>query len=96
MKQQLEQRLKELNAEFEAGQKALADMEFKQTNLRNTLLRISGAMQVLQEELGKKTNQMMPWKIGLEESINRRKELKPDRHLKFRISGSASKDRCKR
>ncbi len=54
MKQQLEQRLKELNAEFEAGQKALADMEFKQTNLRSTLLRISGAMQVLQEELEKK------------------------------------------
>ncbi len=53
MKQQLGQRLKELNAEFEAGQKALADMEFKQTNLRNTLLRISGAMQVLQEELEK-------------------------------------------
>lgn len=55
MKQQLEQRLKELRAEFEAGQKALADMEFKQTNLRNTLLRISGAMQVLQEELDKES-----------------------------------------
>lgn len=66
MKQQLEQRLKELNAEFEAGQKALADMEFKQTNLRNTLLRISGAMQVLQEELGKKnkSNDAVEDRIG--------------------------------
>ncbi len=57
MKEQLEKRLKELRAEFEAGQKALADMEFKQTNLRNTLLRISGAMQVLEEELAKESKQ---------------------------------------
>jgi hypothetical protein len=55
MKEQLEKRVKELRAEFESGQKALADMEFKQTNLRNTLLRISGAMQVLQEELEKES-----------------------------------------
>jgi hypothetical protein len=47
MKQQLEQRLKELRTEFESGQKALADLEVKQANLRNTLLRISGAIQVL-------------------------------------------------
>ncbi len=53
MKQQLEQRLKELRAEFESGQKALADLEMKQANLRNTLLRISGAIQVLEEELAK-------------------------------------------
>jgi chromosome segregation ATPase len=53
MKQQLEQRLKELRSEFESGQKALADLEVKQMNLRNTLLRISGAIQVLEEELAK-------------------------------------------
>lgn len=53
MKQQLEQRLKELRAEFESGQKALADLEVKQMNLRNTLLRISGAIQVLEEELAR-------------------------------------------
>lgn len=53
MKLQLEQRLKELKAEFESGQKALAELEARQANLRNTLLRISGAIQVLEEELAK-------------------------------------------
>ncbi len=53
MKQQLEHRLKDLRFEFESGQKTLADMEIKQSNLRNTLLRISGAIQVLEEELAK-------------------------------------------
>jgi len=52
MKTQLEKRLKELQTEFEAGQKMLTDLEAKQANLRDTLLRLSGAIQVLQEELG--------------------------------------------
>jgi septal ring factor EnvC (AmiA/AmiB activator) len=56
MKEQLEQRLKELNAEFESGQKMLAELEAKQANMRTTLLRISGAIQVLQEELAKERN----------------------------------------
>ncbi|WP_048158988.1 hypothetical protein [Methanosarcina sp. WWM596] len=49
MKQQLEQRLNELRTEFESGQKMFADLESKQANLRDTLLRISGAIQVLEE-----------------------------------------------
>jgi predicted nuclease with TOPRIM domain len=53
MKQQLVDRLQELKAEFESGQKVLAEMEAKQANMRNTLLRISGAIQVLEEELAK-------------------------------------------
>ena len=57
MKQQLEQRLKELRAEFESGQRTLGEMEIKQANLRNTLLRISGAIQVLEEELAKESKQ---------------------------------------
>ena len=52
MKQQLEDRLSELKAEFESGQKMLAELEAKQANLRDSLLRISGAIQVLEEELG--------------------------------------------
>lgn len=52
MKQQLEDRLSELKAEFESGQKMLAELEVKQANLRDSLLRISGAIQVLEEELG--------------------------------------------
>lgn len=53
MKEQLQQRLQQLKAEFESGQKVLADLEIKQTSLRETLLRISGAIQVLEEELKK-------------------------------------------
>lgn len=49
MKQKIKQRLQSLKAEFEAGQKLLADYETKQLSLRETLLRISGAIQVLEE-----------------------------------------------
>jgi hypothetical protein len=51
MRERAEQRLKELKAEFESGQKMLADLEVKQTNLKTTLLRISGAIQALEELL---------------------------------------------
>jgi hypothetical protein len=53
MQAQLQQRLQELKAEYEAGQKMLAELEARQTNLQHTLLRISGAIQVLEEELAK-------------------------------------------
>ncbi|MBD2612256.1 MAG: hypothetical protein RMY62_018005 [Nostoc sp. ZfuVER08] len=53
MKQQLENRLQQLKAEFASGQKVLADLEAKQINVRETLLRIQGAIQVLEEELAK-------------------------------------------
>jgi predicted nuclease with TOPRIM domain len=51
MKEKLQQRLQSLQSEFEAGQKILAELEAKQDNLRQTLLRISGAIQVLEEVL---------------------------------------------
>ena len=53
MKEQLEKRLAELKAEQESGQKVLADLESKKTNIQATLLRIAGAIQVLEEELAK-------------------------------------------
>ncbi|MEM1255796.1 MAG: hypothetical protein AAGI69_25435 [Cyanobacteria bacterium P01_H01_bin.21] len=53
MKQQLEQRLQQLKAEFESGQQVLAELEEKRTNVQGTLLRIQGAIQVLEEELAK-------------------------------------------
>jgi hypothetical protein len=40
-----------LKSEFEAGQRMLADLESRQAQLRETLLRISGAVQVLEELL---------------------------------------------
>jgi predicted nuclease with TOPRIM domain len=51
VREQLEKRLSELRAEHEEGQRMLADLETRKANLQTTLLRISGAMQVLEELL---------------------------------------------
>ncbi|MBZ4402179.1 hypothetical protein OWM54_40840 [Myxococcus sp. MISCRS1] len=51
MKSQIEKRLADLKAEHEAGQKMLAELDAKRTGLVQTMLRIEGAMQVLQELL---------------------------------------------
>jgi hypothetical protein len=51
MKNQLEQRLRKLKAEYATGQKSLAELENKQAVLKNTLLRISSAIKVIEEEL---------------------------------------------
>ena len=51
MREQLEERLAALRAEFESGQKMLADLDQRAEVLRETMLRISGAIQVLEEEL---------------------------------------------
>ncbi len=53
MREQLLKRLQELKAEYESGQKMVAEFETKQLELQKTLLRISGAIQVLEEELTK-------------------------------------------
>ena len=53
MKEQLEQRLAELKAEYESGQKMLADIEARRVELRGTLMRIHGAVLVLEEELAR-------------------------------------------
>jgi uncharacterized coiled-coil protein SlyX len=57
MRTQLEQRLQALHSEYTAGQKVLAELDTKQMHLRETLLRISGAIQVLEEELSKSDHQ---------------------------------------
>lgn len=49
MQEKLQQRLQSLKTEYDAGQKMMADLETRQANLRDTLLRISGAIQVLEE-----------------------------------------------
>ena len=51
MSERISQRLQELRQEFESGQKMLADLEAKKADLQQTLLRISGAIQVLEEML---------------------------------------------
>jgi hypothetical protein len=44
-------RLTALSQEYEAGRKMLADLEARQLELQQTLLRIGGAIQVLEELL---------------------------------------------
>ena len=51
MREQLEKRLAELEQEFNTGQQQLKELDQKRDALEKTLLRISGAVQVLKEEL---------------------------------------------
>lgn len=51
MREQLQARLEELKREFETGQARLRELEVEAARLRETMLRISGAIQVLEEEL---------------------------------------------
>jgi hypothetical protein len=49
----LKERLEKLREEFNQGQAQLVQAEMRVRDLRETLLRISGAIQVLTEEFGK-------------------------------------------
>lgn len=51
MREQLQNRLEELKKEFETGQGRLKELEAEQAYVRETMLRISGAIQVLEEAL---------------------------------------------
>lgn len=51
MHEQLEARLAALKNEYEIGQARLKELDAEATYVRETMLRISGAMQVLQEML---------------------------------------------
>lgn len=55
MEDQLRRRLEELKKEFETGQARLRELETEQTYIRETLLRISGAIQVLEEALAQES-----------------------------------------
>jgi hypothetical protein len=47
----LNNRLKQLKAEYKAGQRELSELEQKEAAIRQTLKRISGAISVIEEEL---------------------------------------------
>ncbi|HZY71768.1 MAG TPA: hypothetical protein VFE22_01525 [Edaphobacter sp.] len=66
MSEQLEGRLKSLEMEFETGKKMLAELETRESELRGTLLRISGAIQVLREFVPPVEGQAEPSVNGLE------------------------------
>lgn len=51
MQTQLENRLKALREEYAQGEQVLSELAVKQRDLQHTMLRIEGAIQVLEEEL---------------------------------------------
>jgi chromosome segregation ATPase len=53
MRQQLENRLKTLKAEYEAGKRELAELESRQTAIKQTMQRISAAICEIEEQLKK-------------------------------------------
>lgn len=57
MRERLQTRLDVLKNEFQTGQTRLRDLEQQSTQLRETLLRISGAIQVLEELLTEEKSQ---------------------------------------
>jgi uncharacterized coiled-coil protein SlyX len=57
MREQMEKRLEELKSELAAGEKLLAELQAQQASVQQTMLRIAGAIQVLQELLGQETGE---------------------------------------
>ena len=53
MREQIQARLEELKKELETGQAELQKVEMQRTYLRETVLRIDGAVQVLEELLAR-------------------------------------------
>lgn len=53
LQSRLASRLEELRKEYESGEQQLAALEARCDDLRATMLRISGAIQILEEELAK-------------------------------------------
>ena len=64
-REQLLDRLASLKKEFEAGQKRLGELEAEQAYVRETMLRISGAIQVIQELV----DEPKPASEGVEQSV---------------------------
>jgi septal ring factor EnvC (AmiA/AmiB activator) len=53
MLEQLKQRLEQLKEEYTKGTQRLQQLEQETNDLKSTMLRISGAIQVIQEEIEK-------------------------------------------
>lgn len=53
----LEDRLSQLRSQFDSGKRELEKLQRQENDLQTTLLRISGAVQVLEEEIQKAKSQ---------------------------------------
>ncbi len=51
LEQRLKERLETLRAEYRAGQEQIATLDTRRADLQSTMLRIAGAIQVLEETL---------------------------------------------
>ena len=70
MRERLERRLQGLQAEFERGQQTLEELETQAASVRQTLLRIDGAIQVLRETLDEDSQQQNGSASSAEETAN--------------------------
>jgi ABC-type transporter Mla subunit MlaD len=57
MEKAIEARLQELRKELASGQQVMAELQSRQADVQQTLLRISGAIQVLEELLNEAARQ---------------------------------------
>lgn len=64
MEEAVQARLQLLRQEFETGQQRLAELEVQRQQLTETLLRISGAIQVLEEVSGERAPEAAPQENG--------------------------------
>ena len=76
MEETVQARLELLRREFETGQQRLAELETQRAQLTETLLRISGAIQVLEELTGERPLEQAPEANGRAE---RKKEAASSR-----------------
>ena len=79
MSEQINQRLAELNQQFEQGNIKLIRMERERTELRETLFRIQGAIMVL-KELSFQDGQQTPGEL-VEETAEVRIPASPDEQV---------------
>jgi prefoldin subunit 5 len=49
MTEQIQQRIEQLRQELESGQRLLSELDLRRADLRDSLLRVSGAIQALEE-----------------------------------------------
>jgi predicted nuclease with TOPRIM domain len=73
MKSELNARLLELKEEYQKGQERLIALEQETANLSKTMLRISGAIQVLEELIGDTSGNSNDMNTDLEKAKNSEK-----------------------